>query len=100
MYFNFCKDAYLIKFLNWRNTKVRSRGEHEVSAEWENEIPKVYYSLKNVQKILFEGLDSFANEQLIGNKIVPQLEQMSQSVTVKNIREIVTQAEKNIMKAY
>ena len=62
MYFNLCKDAYLIKFLHWRNTKVRARGESEVSIEWENEIPRIYYSLKNVQKILFEGLNSFANE--------------------------------------
>jgi len=75
MYFNFCKESYLIRFLHWRNTKVRARGESEVSVEWENEIPRIFYSLKQVQKTLFEGLNSFANEQLIINKIVPNLEQ-------------------------
>ena len=99
MYFNLCKDAFLIKFLHWRNTKVRSIGKQAVSAEWEQEIPRIYYSLKSVQSDLFEDLDGFAEEQLINNKIVTHLESMEESMTVKIIRKIVSQAEQNIIKS-
>jgi hypothetical protein len=52
-----------------------------------------------VQSDLFEGLDGFAEEQLINNKIVTHLESIEESTTVKIIRNIVSQAEQNIIKS-
>jgi|LauGreDrversion4_2_1035121.scaffolds.fasta_scaffold408371_1 hypothetical protein len=57
-----------MKYLHWRNQSVRFHQIKEVNPEWEAEIPRIYEKIKNDRKSLFEELDFYCQETLLGEK--------------------------------
>jgi hypothetical protein len=68
LYYNYCKDIYIIKCLHWRNQKLRYLQLKEVDAIWEAEIPRLYDKIKADRKNLFEELDVFSQDTLLTEK--------------------------------
>jgi hypothetical protein len=68
LYYNYCKDIYIIKCLHWRNQKLRYLQLKEVDAIWEAEIPRLYDKIKADRKNLFEELDVFSQDTLLSEK--------------------------------
>eukprot|EP00347_Sterkiella_histriomuscorum_P015806 403355613 len=63
IYFYFCKDTYIVKYLNWRIQKLKFQNK-PIEFNWLIEIEQMQQNIKSRESLLFDNLNQFA-EQII-----------------------------------
>jgi hypothetical protein len=61
----YCKQYFLINFLNWRIQKLKHLGQED-TMDWAKEIPRMYELVKQLERDLFEDVDPVILECCLG----------------------------------